>query len=93
MGSPAVKLNVTGPETVSVKYVAREFGKLFGKAVKLEGDEAPDAYLENAAVCAKWFGYPSVPLATMIEWQAQWIMEGGRALNKPTHFEERKGSY
>ena len=93
VGSPAVKLNVTGPETVSVKYVAREFGKLFGKSVQFEGSEAPDAYLENAALCAKWFGYPSVPLATMIEWQAQWIMEGGRALNKPTHFEERKGSY
>ena len=34
-----------------------------------------------------------VPLETLIEWQAQWILDGGRALGKPTHFEERKGSY
>ena len=39
------------------------------------------------------FGYPRVPLETLIEWQAQWILDGGRALGKPTHFEERKGSY
>ena len=39
------------------------------------------------------FGYPTVPLETLIEWQAQWILDGGRALGKPTHFEERKGSY
>jgi len=39
------------------------------------------------------FGYPSVSLNKMIKWQAEWIMDGGRALGKPTHFEERKGSY
>ncbi len=92
-GSPATKLNVTGPETVSVRYVANEFAKLFGKEAKLTGEELNDAYLSNAAQQFKLFGYPSVCLKQMIEWQAEWIMAGGRILNKPTHFEERKGKY
>ena len=50
-------------------------------------------YLENASECAGLFGYPHVTLAKMIDWQAEWILEGGRTLNKPTHFEQRKGSY
>ena len=39
------------------------------------------------------FGYPRVPLDTLIDWQAQWLLDGGRTLNKPTHFEERKGNF
>ena len=39
------------------------------------------------------FGYPSVSANELIRWQAEWILDGGRALGKPTHFEERKGSY
>ena len=91
--SPAAKLNVTGPEIVSVRYAATEFAKLFGKEAKLVGEELNDAYLSNAAEQFKLFGYPSVCLKQMIQWQAEWIMEGGRILNKPTHFEERKGKY
>ena len=91
--SPAAKLNVTGPEIVSTRWAAREFARLFGVEAKLEGEELDDAYLNNSAKCMALFGYPSVSLKTMIEWQAEWIAEGGRALNKPTHFEERKGKY
>ena len=39
------------------------------------------------------FGYPAVPIHKLIRWQAEWLLDGGRGLNKPTHFEERKGSY
>ena len=38
-------------------------------------------------------GYPSVPLQTLIQWQVQWLLSGGRSLGKPTHFEERNGNY
>lgn len=91
--SPATKLNVTGPEIISVRWAAKEFAKLFGVEAKLEGEEKPDAYLVNAAKCFDLMGYPNVKLAQMVRWQAEWIQQGGRALNKPTHFEERKGSY
>ena len=91
--APAKKLNVTGPEIIGVRWAAEEFGRRFGKTPRFTGTECPDAYLENASECAGLFGYPHVTLAKMIDWQAEWILEGGRTLNKPTHFEQRKGSY
>lgn len=86
-------LNVTGPETASVKNTAIAFGKLFGKTPCFTGTPSDTAYISNAGNMFNLFGYPSISLNTMINWQAQWILDGGRALNKPTHFEERKGSY
>jgi hypothetical protein len=29
----------------------------------------------------------------MIEWIANWIRDGGAALNKPTHFQTRDGKF
>ena len=52
-----------------------------------------DAYLNDASLAMETFGYPSVSAKTLIRWQAQWLLDGGRTLGKPTHFEERKGSY
>ena len=92
-GSPAVKMNVTGPELVSVRYAAEEMGKLLGKKPVYEGAEADNAYISNSMRSIEAFGYPTVSMKTMIQWQAEWILSGGRALGKPTHFEERKGKY
>ena len=86
-------LNVTGPETASVRNTANIFGKLFGKVPHFIGTPSDTAYISNAGEMFRLFGYPSISLNTMIEWQAQWLKDGGRVLNKPTHFEERKGSY
>lgn len=92
--SPEVfRLNVTGPETASVIETARKLGRILGKTPTFKGEPSDTAYLNNAGRMFKLFGYPSVSLDTLIEWQAQWILDGGRALGKPTHFEERKGSY
>ena len=91
--NPAVKLNVTGPETVSVRHAANELGKLLDITPTFTGDESRTAYLNNAEKCISIFGYPTIPVATLIRWQAEWIKSGGRALGKPTHFEERGGSY
>ncbi len=91
--APAKKLNVSGPEIVGVRWAATEFGKRFGKTPRFTGVECPDAYLVNTAQCSNLFGYPCVSIQQMVDWQAEWILEGGRSLGKPTHFEERKGSY
>lgn len=91
--SPAVKMNVTGPETVSVRYAAWKMGEILGKQPIFEGDEQPNAYLNNASKSISIFGYPEVSVETLLKWQAEWILDGGRVLNKPTHFEERQGSY
>lgn len=91
--SPAKILNVTGPETVFVKETAEKFGKLFGKEPLYEGEESGDAYLSNAREAFKLFGYPSVSAEELIKWQAEYLLDGGKTLDKPTHFEERKGKY
>ncbi len=91
--SPANILNVTGPETISVRYVAEEFARIFHKKCFLEGTESNDSFLSNTTKMSSLFGYPKISLGQMIQWQAEWIMEGGKSMNKPTHFEERKGIY
>lgn len=91
--SPARHLNVTGPETLSIRSVAERFGRLLGKEPKLVGEEAPSALLSNASLMFERMGKPSIPVEQVIEWTAQWIRDGGRQLGKPTHFEVRDGQY
>ena len=91
--TPAKLLNVTGPETISVRWCAQEFGRLFGKEPVFKNEEQTTSYLNNAAESFKLFGYPRVSLKDMMELLAEWISSGGKKLNKPTHFQERKGKY
>jgi nucleoside-diphosphate-sugar epimerase len=90
---PAVPLNMTGPETISVRYVAEQFASLFGKTAEFIGAPGEKALLNNASLAADKFGYPQVPLLTMIRWTAKWIEIGGNVLDKPTHFEVTDGKY
>jgi nucleoside-diphosphate-sugar epimerase len=91
--SPARALNLTGPETISVRWLAERFGELFDRAPLLHGTEGSDALLSNAAECGRLFGYPRITLPQMVTWTVQWIKQGGRSLAKPTHFETRDGKY
>ncbi len=91
--SPPLILNVTGPETVSIRYLASRFGEIFTKSPRFEGEESPTALLNNAARCHQLFGYPRVSLGQMIEWVAEWVRIGGSTLHKPTHFEVRDGKF
>ncbi len=91
--SPPTVLNVTGPETVSVRWLARRFADRFGVDPILEGTESDTALLNNAARCHRLFGYPSVTVEQMVEMVADWIGLGGSTLNKPTHFETRDGKF
>jgi nucleoside-diphosphate-sugar epimerase len=92
--TPPVPLNVTGPETVPVRYIAETFARHFDVEARFTGGEGRHRmYLSNAAQATARFGYPSVDLLTMIRWQAAWIQQGGRSLNKPTHFEVDDGRY
>lgn len=91
--APARVMNVTGPETISIKKAAIELGRYLGKEPIFEGEEGTDAYLNDASLAMETFGYPYLSAKTLIRWQAEWILDGGRTLNKPTHFEERKGKY
>jgi nucleoside-diphosphate-sugar epimerase len=91
--SPANIINLTGPETLSVRQVATEFGKLLGKSPRFTGEEAPTALLSNASLSHGLFGKPGVSVDRIIRWTAGWIGHGNRLLNKQTHYEVRDGKY
>ena len=91
--TPTTPINVTGPETIEVANLAREFARLLGKTAKLTGTPAPTGWLNNAGRMVKEFGPPSVPLQKMIEWTADWLLRDMATLNKPTHYEVRDGQY
>ncbi|HEY9054690.1 MAG TPA: NAD(P)-dependent oxidoreductase [Rectinemataceae bacterium] len=93
--SPPRAINITGPETVSVRYLAKAFGARFGKPPVFQGEERPDTrtYLSNAAVSFRLFGYPRIGLEEMIDLTAEWMKAGGSSLGKPTHFEVKDGTY
>ncbi|MEI6047287.1 MAG: epimerase [Bacteroidota bacterium] len=92
-GSPARVLNLTGPEILSVREVAVEFGKLFGSDVLFVGEEANTAILSNSKLAYSIFGNPKVSVSMVIKWIAGWMNENGKLLGKPTHFEVRDGKY
>jgi len=91
--SPPAVLNLTGPETLSVRALAQRFGEHFGIEPVFEGVEGQTALLSNAARCHALLGYPEVSVEQMIEWVAHWIRAGGVTWNKPTHFEVRNGRF
>ena len=91
--SPPAILNVTGPETVSVRALAKRFGELLDREPQFEGQESDSALLSNASKCFEHFGKPEVTLELLTQWTAAWIRQGGDTLDKPTHFETRDGKY
>lgn len=90
---PAKILNVTGPETISVRWLAEQFGKMFGQTPRLINEEQPTALLNNAAESFRLFGYPKTTLKQVMELLVEYINEGGKTINKETHFQERKGRF
>jgi nucleoside-diphosphate-sugar epimerase len=90
---PTSPLNVSGPETTSIRWLAQEFARRFGKPVEITGQEAPTAWLMNTGEAERLFGYPRVPLSQLVAWVADWIAREQRLYDKPTKFEIRDGKY
>jgi nucleoside-diphosphate-sugar epimerase len=91
--SPPNFLNVTGPETMSIRWAAKEFGKRLGVEPVFAGSESNEALLNNASKSFQQFGYPRVSLLQMIDWVSHWVANDGPTWNKDTHFQEREGKY
>ena len=89
--TPPRVLNVTGPETIPVRWLALQFGALLGREPVFQGQEQETALLSNAQQAFQLFGYPRVPLGQAIAWVAAWVRAGGPTLDKPTHFQVRDG--
>ncbi|HEX4212412.1 MAG TPA: NAD(P)-dependent oxidoreductase [Candidatus Dormibacteraeota bacterium] len=91
--APPRVLNLAGPETVSLRWLVQRFAERFGVEPLVTGEEAPEALLSNGGRAFDLFGYPRVPLLRMIDWVAHWVEIGGPLLNRPTHFQEREGTF
>lgn len=93
VASPPTVLNLTGPETLSVRRACEELAARMGKSASFVGSESQSAFLNDASRCHALFGYPQVPAPHVIEWTAEWIKRGGTTIGKPTHFETRDGKF
>ena len=91
--SPAAILNVTGQETVSVRWLVNQFGSIFQREPQIAGAENSEALLSNSTLSIRLFGPLETSLGEMIDWTAAWLLQGGSTLGKPTHFETRDGRF
>lgn len=91
--SPPAVLNITGPESLRTEDIARKFGELFDKPVTFDGVPGEKMFLSDASRSIELFGSPRVGVDDMIRMTAEWIMQGGRDLNKPTHFAVTDGQF
>jgi nucleoside-diphosphate-sugar epimerase len=90
---PPFVMNVTGPDTLSVRELALELGRLLDREPVLVGREESDALLSNTSLAQTLFGPPAVSVERLIAWAADWIRSGGTTLGKSTRFEEREGNF
>lgn len=90
---PVNIINVTGPEITAVRYAAETMAKMMGKPVSFTGTDSDAAYLNNAARTTEIFGSHRVSMEQMMKWTAEWVMNCGTSLDKPTHFEVNTGEY
>ena len=91
--SPAVPINVTGPEILSVRDLAHRFGAALGRPVQISGVEADTAWLNNASHSHRLFGQPLTTVDQMIQWISAWLLQEGETWGKPTGFEKRDGRF
>jgi len=90
---PSEPLNIGAPAAASVKHVANRFGELLGKRVVFEGVAQPTAWHNDCSQARRLFGDPVVDLDTMIRWNADWLRRDMPVYDKPTHYEQRDGTF
>ena len=91
--SPALIVNVAGPEELSVRAIGEQLARLMGTTAKFAGTELPGALLSNGSRGYDLLGAPRVDAARVLSWTADWVQRGGESLGKPTHFESRAGRF
>jgi nucleoside-diphosphate-sugar epimerase len=91
--SPAEVLNVTGPETLSVRSLAERFADRFGTDVTFDGEEHETALLNDASRSHDLYEEPRVSVDEVIDLVASWIEADNPMMDKPTKFHVRSGDF
>lgn len=91
--NPPRALNITGPEIVSVRWLAEKFGERFDRAPVFDGTESGTAYVMDGSQLQAEFGYPSTTLPQMIDVVADWVAAAKPLIGKPTKFQQRQGAF
>lgn len=91
--SPATLLNLTGPELLSVRWLAEQLAAAMNRPVSFTGEEGKVALLNDARRALSLMGPPRVNIHQLIEWTARWVGQDKPTLGKPTHFEATDGKY
>jgi len=91
--TPTSPINVSGPEILAVRDLAKQFGKLFDREPILTGKEEPTAWLTDTSQAVNLFGRPVVETEHLIKWTADWVARSMPSLGKPTKYEVRDGRY
>lgn len=86
-------LNLTGPETLSVRSIAERLAAAMDRTAIFEDDEDITSLLSDAALCFHLFGYPSVTAGELVEATADWILAERPTHAKPTKFQRRDGRF
>ena len=91
--SPVAVINLTGPDILSVRQIARQAGVLLGKEPVFAGAEGETALLGNCDRLVEALGRPETGVERILEWMVEWVKGGGRSLGKPTGYEKRSGRF
>jgi nucleoside-diphosphate-sugar epimerase len=91
--NPPRKLNITGPEIVSIRWLAERFGERLGKSPVFEGTESGTAYVMDGSALQGEFGFPTTTLQEMIDVVSEWVAASGPSIGKPTKFQVRNGAF
>lgn len=89
----AFTLNLTGPETASVRTLAERLGERLDVVPEFTGELPDTSLLSDATLCHSLFGYPDLSLGRLIDLQASWLLAGGETWDRPTKFERRDGRF
>ena len=92
---PSVAVNVTGLESRTVRSLATSLGARLQKSPIFTGAEAADALLSDARGLRARFGdsLDLMPLDTLLDMTAEWVLAHRPLLGKATKFEVRDGRF
>ena len=89
--TPSTPLNVSGPETISIRWLARGVRRsASARRRRSPARKRRPRGWSTQPQAMRLFGYPRVPLARLIDWTADWIARGLPSLGKPTGFRQAR---